>query len=155
MVEKDLTKKVLVETAKDLSTIFEQPIKTGGKTTNDEIKKDLISAGNELQKDDKIADKSKEVLTLLGVKLSFEKEKEVPNEKAEKEEKASGASVTKKARAKGPSNKSLVYQKWDKSGRKETPEKLYTLIKQSVKLSTIKSWIQAWKNGKNLPAMTK
>ena len=92
MTEKDLTKKVLVEVAKDLSTIFEQPIKTGNKTTNDEIKKDLISAGNELQKDDEISDKSKEVLTLLGVKLPFEKEKE----EEEKEEKASSSGKGRK-----------------------------------------------------------
>ena len=101
MDEKDLTKKVLIEVAKDLSKIFEQPIKIGGKTTNDEIKKDLISAGNELQKDDTITDKSKEVLTLLGVELPFEEGEEKGEEKlgkkgkkGKKGEKAAGKKAT-------------------------------------------------------------
>lgn len=99
MTEEDLTKKVLAEVAKDLSKIFDESIKTGGKITRDEIKKDLISAGNELQKDDKIADKSKDVLTLLGVKLPFE-EKEGPKEETKKEE-SSGPKKEKKASATG------------------------------------------------------
>lgn len=70
MDEKDLTKKVLIEVAKDLSKIFEQPIETADdKTDIDLLKKDLIEAGNELQEGDSLADESKDVLITLGVKL--------------------------------------------------------------------------------------
>lgn len=79
LVEKDLTKKLLTEVAKNLSKLFEQPIKVNTKSTVASIKTDLIDAGKELLAEDesKLSDQSKEVLTLLGIKLPFKKEEKL------------------------------------------------------------------------------
>jgi len=51
------------------------------------------------------------------------------------------------------SNKGQVYIAW-KNGENDF-EKLSEKIDGAVKLSTIKGWCNAWKNGKNLPAIAK
>lgn len=77
MKSKDLTKKVLKEVANELSKVmdFEEPIKTGNKTTIESIKSDLIEAAKELREDDKITEESKEVLIEIGIKLPWKVEK--------------------------------------------------------------------------------
>jgi len=50
----------------------------------------------------------------------------------------------------GPSNKQNVYIAW-KNGEHDSG-KLWTSVKEAVKINTIKVWISAWTKGKNLPA---
>ncbi len=53
----------------------------------------------------------------------------------------------------GPSNKEQVYKLWKKTTPdKADADKAFAAVKEAVKLTTIRSWMAAWKNGKNLPA---
>ena len=87
MDEKNLTKKTLEIVADDLNQYFEPVIVIGRKTTIEQLKSDLIAAGNELTEDDVITNRSKEILRFLGVELPFKK----VEEKVEKVEKKIGS----------------------------------------------------------------
>ena len=116
MDEKDLTKKVLVETAKDLSKIFEQPIETADdKTDIDLLKKDLMEAGNELQEGDSLLDESKNVLIALGVKLPWKGETKVELEKESTKSAGKKKVPDKKGKAKPASEKKIVSKKAEKA----------------------------------------
>lgn len=130
MDEKNLTKEVLIEVAKDLSKIFEQPIETeDDKTDINLLKKDLIEAGNELQEGDTLIDESKDVLIALGVKLPWpvdtkikvEKEptKLVKPKKSTKKEAAKSVGkkkvTDKKGKGKPASEKKVVSKKIEKA----------------------------------------
>ncbi|KKM77713.1 hypothetical protein LCGC14_1367310, partial [marine sediment metagenome] len=51
------------------------------------------------------------------------------------------------------SNKAIIYFAW-KKGQKDA-KKLHALVKEAVKLGTIRNWLNGWKNGKYLPAVAK
>ena len=70
--------------------------------------------------------------------------------KAKKEKKAK-AKAEKVAGA--PSNKSVIFLAW-KSGKTDVKE-LLALVKDAVKESTVKGWLNQWKHDKNLPAVAK
>jgi len=94
MDEKNLTKKTLEIVADDLNQYFEPVIVIGRKTTIEQLKSDLIAAGNELTEDDVITNRSKEILRFLGVELPFKKVEEKVEkveEKVEKVEKKIGS----------------------------------------------------------------
>lgn len=94
----------------------------------------------------------KAVLSQKTIDFLCEKEIDVPAQIKVKSKAASGkpAKEKKEKAEKSPSNKWIIYQAW-KKGEKESI-KLYSLIHQNVKETTIKSWISQWNNGKNLPA---
>lgn len=80
-----------------------------------------------------------------GIEQTIAARKNSEEKKVEKKE--------KKRSTKKLSNKALVYQAWEQG---ETDEnKLHDLIDGRVKLSTVKSWLSGWKNGRNLPAIAK
>ena len=68
--------------------------------------------------------------------------------KAKKEKKAKAEKV-----AGAPSNKSVIFLAW-KSGKTDVKE-LLALVKDAVKESTVKGWLNQWKHDKNLPAVAK
>jgi hypothetical protein len=59
--------------------------------------------------------------------------------------------------AKQPSNKERVYKLYLKSTEKspKEAEDLMAKAKVDVKLNTVRGWISAWNNGKNLPGCAK
>ena len=52
---------------------------------------------------------------------------------------------------KGPSNKAVVYGLWNKDKGETDSAKLFKKVSGGVKESTIRSWINQWKKGTNLP----
>lgn len=56
-----------------------------------------------------------------------------------------------------PSNKGTVYKVWAKAKDKSPAkaEEYHKLVKEQVRLQTIKSWISDWNRGTNLPAIAK
>jgi outer membrane biosynthesis protein TonB len=132
MPEKDLTKKVLIKVAKDLSQIFEQPIETDGKTNMDLLKKDLIEAGNELQEGDSIADESKDVLIALGVKLPWPVEPEIEVEKGPVKP-VKQKEATKKAKAKPAGKKKAA----DKKGKEKPASEKKAVDKKAEKVKPV------------------
>lgn len=90
---------------------------------------------------------------------SVEEEPEVIEETIEKKEKIIEENdkiiekkEKKKKTSKMPSNKFNIYQIW-KMNESISIEKLEE-IAPSIKKTTIKAWIQAWKKNKNLPALS-
>jgi len=63
--------------------------------------------------------------------------------------------AAKKAKApkekKGPSNKAIIYGLWAKGNGESDSAKLFKKVSGGVKESTIRSWINQWKKGTNLP----
>jgi hypothetical protein len=53
-----------------------------------------------------------------------------------------------------PSNKEVVYRAWhaNKDRSSEQAPTYFKLVKEAVKLTTIRGWISAWLKGQNLPA---
>lgn len=83
------------------------------------------------------------------------KEKKTP--KAETEPSKSGHVKAEKKTNNtetGPSNKEVVYKLWKKKPSIE-PQKCFEEVNEAVKLTTIRGWINQWKNGNNLPACAK
>ena len=68
--------------------------------------------------------------------------------------KAATAAKPSKNGEHGPSNKEAVYKLWKKKPSIE-PQAAFEQINEAVKLTTIRSWINQWKNGSNLPACAK
>ena len=120
----------LTKAAQELNKVLklgEEGIPTNSKITNEELSDYLRGTAECLKKGMKI---KKSTVTLL-----LDLEADVPAD----------IKILGK-----PSNKQTVYAAWNKG---ETDvQKLYSLVKKQVKESTIKSWIGAWKNKKNLPA---
>ncbi len=52
---------------------------------------------------------------------------------------------------KGKSRKEVVFMAWKKDAENATVEGLSTIVKGSIKDSTIRSWIGMWKNGYGFP----
>lgn len=52
---------------------------------------------------------------------------------------------------KGPSNKAIIYGLWNKGKGETDSAKLFKKVSGGVKESTIRSWINQWKKGTNLP----
>jgi len=112
---------------------------------------------------DPFSEESKETLAALGVEIEWaavkpakgKKEKAPKAEKPAKvvKEKIKKEKSEKKEFDPTKSNKAIVYTAW-KAGKTEVAE-LFKLTGEAVKESTIKAWIQAWKNDKNLPAVAK
>jgi len=82
-----------------------------------------------------------------------EPKKPVTKKKVAKEEPKAPAVKKKVAKkvAGAPSNKEAVYKLWKKGKGETDVKKLHKAIKGAVKDTTIKSWLSAWDNGKNLP----
>lgn len=79
-------------------------------------------------------------------------------EAAEKPAKATKTPAKKEPKKNGaPSTKEVIYKAWVKSKDKSTKiaAGLHEKTGQTVKLSTIKSWIGSWAHGKGLPACAK
>lgn len=102
---------------------------------------------NPAETEDGKDDSSSELESELGQESAEEKQKKVKDEKEKKKNKSTGKVVKK-----GPSNKLLVYQEWEKFGGKQSSEELHVFIGEKLKLSTIKGWVNGWKKGKRLPA---
>lgn len=60
--------------------------------------------------------------------------------------------------AKQPSNKERVYRQWEKADDK-SPKQAETLMAKAkvegIQLNTVRGWLSAWNNGKNLPGCAK
>lgn len=133
MDERDLTKEVLIEAAKDLSKIFEQPIETGEDETDiGLLKKDLIEAGDELQKEDSLTDESKDVLIALGVKLPWPVEPEIEVEKGPVKP-VKQKEATKKAKAKPAGKKKAT----DKKGKEKPASEKKAVDKKAEKVKPV------------------
>lgn len=143
-----ISKDMLVDAAKDLNTIFEdEPIKVNTKSTSDSLTEGIKAVIDQLQDGDELNQSTVDLLIELECDVPGKikirktaKEKSAPKSKSNGEKKAPGE----------PSNKSVVYSFW-KKGEVDVI-KLRKAVKENVKENTIKIWIQAWKNGKNLPA---
>lgn len=61
--------------------------------------------------------------------------------------------MVSKEKTKKESSKKVIYLAW-KEGQINI-DILLGLVSSAVKQSTVKGWVQAWKNGKNLPAVAK
>ena len=133
MDEKDLTKEVLIEVAKDLSKIFEQPIEIADDKTNiDLLKKDLIEAGNELQEGDSLTDESKDVLIFLGVKLPL-----LVEAKKESAKPAKQKATAKKATAKPAGKKKTA----DKKEKEKPASEKKTVGKKAEKVKPVEKQV--------------
>ena len=93
-------------------------------------------------KEEVVEDDEDDIMPTPSPPMEEEPEKEKPIKKEKK-------NVTDHSK----SNKGQVYIAW-KNGENDF-EKLSEKIDGAVKLSTIKGWCNAWKNGKNLPAIAK
>ncbi len=82
-----------------------------------------------------------------------EPEPEPAKDKKKDKGKAKPTKEGKKKKSGELSNKAKVYQAWQKNETDVT--KLSKLVSGAVKETTIKSWMNQWKNGKNLPAIAK
>ena len=80
-----------------------------------------------------------------------EKPAEKKSKKAETEPKKPG--VGKKKVDYSKSNKAVVYEAW-KDGEEDI-DKLHKKVSEALKVTTLKSWVNSWKKGKNLPAIAK
>lgn len=77
-------------------------------------------------------------------------DKPVELKKEKKEKKDKVIKEKKEKEIKSPSNKLKIYQKWNLNKEEKIEE--IGKIAPEIKLITIKTWISAWKLGKNLPA---
>ena len=64
---------------------------------------------------------------------------------------ASTKKVSTPKAKKGPSNKAVIYGLWNKGKGETDSAKLFKKVSGGVKESTIRSWINQWKKGTNLP----
>jgi len=87
------------------------------------------------------------------------KKKEQPTKEVAQAEvvtKGNSEGKGKEVKEKGsPSNKFLVYTKWEESKGTEEVKDLHSFINERVKLSTIRFWVCQWKKGKDFPAGVK
>lgn len=142
-----VSKEALVE--KFLAAIEGIPDNDKGEWTGPEV------AGNYYNK---IVIAENDIVDAINEK-SIEEEPEVIEETIEKKEKIIEENdkiiekkEKKKKTSKMPSNKFNIYQIW-KMNESISIEKLEE-IAPSIKKTTIKAWIQAWKKNKNLPALS-
>jgi len=70
---------------------------------------------------------------------------------AAKEKKRQEAAGGRPPRAGGPSVKEQVYRAWKAGPDKPDPDALLAAVGGAVKLTSIKSWLSAWRRGQNLP----
>jgi len=75
--------------------------------------------------------------------------------KTEKKGKKAAPATSAAEKKAGPSNKARVWKLWTKNPEKFDAEKAFAAVDEAVKLITIRNWVSAWKNGKNLPAVAK
>ena len=82
------------------------------------------------------------------------KQKRIAAAKAKKEAAAKKKTKTKPAKkakkTSGPTAKEEIFKAWLKSPKSSNVEK-WSKAHKSVQLSTIRSWVSGWKNGKGLP----
>jgi hypothetical protein len=60
--------------------------------------------------------------------------------------------------AKQPSNKERVYRQWEKADDKSPKQAEALMAKakvEGIQLNTVRGWLSAWNNGKNLPGCAK
>lgn len=150
-----LTSQTFIKAVKDINTPYDKKdqIKYNTETTNQKFYEELRDVAEELEDGDKLFQSTVDLLTRLeidcpaGVKIRKEPVKKATAKKA----------ASKKALAKpkvadhSKSNKAIVYKTW-KGGTKD-PEKLHKKVKEAVQLTTIKNWLKAWAEGKNLPTI--
>jgi hypothetical protein len=161
-----------VESAKVLKNAIKREMETGGE-----------DGGCQLFPKDRetLQDETWEYLTeTLGIEPREQEAAAPPSEKPKKSEKiqekkeekkvatkkkaAAKKKAAKKAAAKkkatpakkneGPSNKEKAYKLWKNGKGIKDPEKIQAKV-PDVKVNTIKGWLNAWANGKNLPACAK
>jgi len=134
------------------------------------LQADIKAVAVEIEPEDKFQKGTHEVLADLNVKVPrsvidevVEDEDEImptpsPSDVVEHQQKVQDEEKPIKKKKKNTtdhskSNKGRVYIAW-KDGENDF-EKLSGKIDGAVKLSTIKGWCNAWKNGNNLPAVAK
>lgn len=71
----------------------------------------------------------------------------------EKQSKSAKSNASKSSSLEKLSNKARVYQAWQDN--ETNTENLCALVNNVIKKTTIKCWMNQWKNGKNLPAIAK
>lgn len=114
---------------------------------------------------DQFSDESKATLAAIGIDVEWTvpeaketkpagKGKAAAKPKAEKK-----ASEPKAKKEKTPvdlskSNKAIIYLAWSKNKELAIPD-LIALVDGAVKETTVKIWLNMWKNDKNLPAIAK
>ena len=154
-----VTVKDLIAVAEELNKLLDldPALPTNSKTRKIDLLRELEDAAGELEPQDKLTDKTVATLKAIGIDVPGQEEKKDTKAVAKKAAEAKGkAKVMKKVngeKKKGfsDSNKARIYLMW-KDGE-ENVEKLHKKIKEGVKINTIRSWINQWKNKKNLPAI--
>lgn len=81
-------------------------------------------------------------------------ESSTPDEKKESST-SDSSNEGKVKRDPSKSNKGRIFSAWKNGEGEADIAKLNAMVNNAVKESTIKGWISAWKNGKNLPAIAK
>ena len=175
-----MNKEDLTKAAKDLNKVLDPDPPIDTRTSEEELQESVVQASDLLETGDKIQASTAKVLEELSVKLDkgVEVEGAVAEEKKtssrrpapkKEEKKTSSRKPAPKKEEKKPaprtpakkkepvdrskSNKAVIYRAW-KGGTKDI-EKLHKLVKGAVKLSTVKTWTNWWKNGINFPSIAK
>ena len=124
------------------------------KTATTPVEKESSKSKKKAEKEEAEAQAAKRAAEKAAEKKSAAKSgksAEKSGEATEKPVKKDGAKKLPVDRSK--SNKAVVYKLWT-AGTKD-PEKLSAKVNNAVKLTTIKAWLNQWKNKKNLPSVAK
>ena len=148
----------LIAAAKEMNIILEPYPEIGINLPSNELIAVLANAKELLEPTDTITPATKKVLAGLPKVEEFavlvEKEEPAAEKETPVKEKAAPAEKVpaekKPAVEKKTSNKQIVYGAWKKN-KTVTVEEASKLAPE-IKATTIKIWMVAWKNGKNLPA---
>lgn len=135
----------LVKTAKELNQVLGLQPAINIILAQEELREAVLEASGLLEEGDCVSKSSQEVIQTLKNGIGdVEKEEEVEMSVEKK------VAEKKVANVKTPSNKFLVFSAW-KEGESDI-KKISDAIHHGVKETTIKSWINQWKNKKNLPS---
>jgi len=157
--EIEVNDEMVVAAATDINAVLKPEPLLDLKKPGEELQKDVEELFPSIMKGDALSKETWEILTALGWEAAeapkIEKPKVIKpaNTPKAKVEKAVKASKTPKApkEKKGPSNKAVVYGLWAKGKGESDSAKLFKKVSGGVKESTIRSWINQWKKGTNLP----
>jgi len=150
-----ITMQRLKVAAEDLNTLYEKPaIKINAETTDNALIAAIEKCGEGLEDGD--------LLTQATVDLLIELEIDVPSKiKIKKEAKATKPAKAdkpeKKAKApkeKGALSKRMLIFNIYSAGEKN-PEVIFKKMKEAVPLATIKLYVSAWNNGRQVPGGAK
>lgn len=145
----------LLEAVKDLNELFEEEdrVKANTKSTKEDLFNALEQLAPSLEDGDSLFQSTIDLL----IELEYDVPANIKVKKVQAEKKQAanpkGEIIKPKKEAGELSNKAIVYLAW-KEGEEDS-EKLFSKVKEAVKITTIKGWMNQWKNGKNLPAIVK